>query len=428
MSTAVDLLSELEARGLLYQSTDRPTFSEHLATGQRSVYGGFDPTSDSLTIGNLVPLLLLRRFQLAGHRPFALVGGGTGLIGDPSGKDAERPIRTRESVEHNVARIRRIFEQILDFSGPNAAVVVNNADWLLELSYIDVLRDVGKHFSVNMMIQKDSVRERLQNREQGISYTEFSYMLLQAYDFLHLYRAHGVTAQVAGSDQWGNTVAGIDLIRRTERAETHAMTVPLITKADGGKFGKTETGAVWLSADRTSAYEFYQFWLNASDVDAKRFLAIYTFLPLEEIAAIAAEHDANPGARLAQRTLAARVTEIVHGTGGRERAEAATQALFSGDVRGLGEETVRELFASAPSTTLPRTRLAQPGAPIVELLVDGGVVKSKREAREFLEQGAISVNGERALVASTFVAETLLFGQMLLVRRGKKSWHVLRFE
>jgi tyrosyl-tRNA synthetase len=428
MSAPADLLSELEARGLLYQTTDRAAFTTHLAQGSRSVYGGFDPTGDSLTIGNLVPLLLLRRFQLAGHRPFALVGGGTGLIGDPSGKDAERPIRDRDNVAHNVARIRSIFERILDFSGPSGAVLVDNADWLLKLSYIEVLRDVGKHFSVNMMIQKDSVRERLQNREQGISYTEFSYMLLQAYDFLHLFRAHGVTAQVAGSDQWGNTVAGIDLIRRTERAEAFGMTVPLITKADGGKFGKTEAGAVWLSADRTSPYEFYQFWLNATDVDAKRFLAIYTFLPLPEIARIAAEHEQNPGARLAQRTLAAEVTRIVHGQAGLERAEAATQALFSGEVRALPEDAVRELFASAPSTTLPLGRLAAPGAPIVELLVEGGVVKSKREAREFLDQGAISVNGERATTASSFSAEALLFGQMLLVRRGKKSWHVLRFE
>ncbi|HEX5099002.1 MAG TPA: tyrosine--tRNA ligase [Polyangiaceae bacterium] len=424
--TSADFLGELESRGLLYQVTDREGFAKHLATGSRSVYGGFDPTGDSLTIGNLVPLLLLRRYQLAGHRPYALVGGGTGLIGDPSGKDAERAIRDRADVQRNVAGVRRVFEQILDFSGSHGAVLVDNADWLEKLTYIEVLRDVGKHFSVNMMIQKDSVRERLQNREQGISYTEFSYMLLQAYDFLHLYRAHGVTAQVAGSDQWGNTVAGIDLIRRTERAETYGMTVPLITKADGGKFGKTESGAVWLSAERTSPYEFYQFWLNASDPDAKRFLHVYTLLSLAEIAELVAAHDADPSARVAQRALAARVTELVHGADGLKRAEAATQALFSGDVRGLGEQAVKELFANAPAATLPRTRLAT-AQPIVELLVDGGVVKSKREAREFLEQGAISVNGERASGASAYGEAELLFGQMLLVRRGKKSWHVIRF-
>jgi tyrosyl-tRNA synthetase len=252
-------------------------------------------------------------------------------------------------------------------------------------------------------------------------------MLLQAYDFLHLFRAHGVTAQVAGSDQWGNTVAGIDLIRRTERAETFGMTVPLITKADGGKFGKTESGAVWLSPERTSPYEFYQFWLNASDPDAKRFLFVYTLLPVEEIARLVAEHDANPAARSAQRALATHLTELVHGKDGLARAEVATQALFSGDVRGLGEDAVKELFASAPSATLPRARLVAPGAPVVELLVDGGVVKSKREAREFLEQGAISVNGERATGASTYGEGELLFGHLLLVRRGKKSWHVIRF-
>ncbi|HEV8547572.1 MAG TPA: tyrosine--tRNA ligase, partial [Polyangiaceae bacterium] len=378
--TTVDILGELESRDLLYQVTDRAGFAKHLADGQRKVYGGFDPTADSLTVGNLVPLLLLRRFQLAGHRPVVLVGGGTGLIGDPSGKDAERAIRDPKDVSHNVAKIREIFAKLLDFSGPNAAVVVDNAAWLCELSYIQVLRDVGKHFSVNMMIQKDSVRERLENREQGISYTEFSYMLLQAYDFLHLHRAHGVSAQVAGSDQWGNTVAGIDLIRRVERAETYGMTVPLITKADGGKFGKTEAGAVWLSAERTSPYEFYQFWLNASDPDAKRFLAVYTFLPVAEIARLSEEHDANPAARSAQRALAAHVTELVHGPGGLASAEAATRALFSGDVRGLTHSAVTELFKNAPATSLSKARLVAPGAPAADLLVEGGVVKSKREA------------------------------------------------
>src|SRR5689334_18981853 len=253
-------------------------------------------------------------------------------------------------------------------------------------------------------------------------------MLLQDYDFLHLFRAHGVTGQVAGSDQWGNTVAGIDLIRRTERAETFGLTVPLITKADGGKFGKTESGAVWLSADRTSPYEFYQFWLNATDPDAKRFLHVYTFLSLEEIARVHAEHDADPASRAAQRALARAVTELVHGREGVENAEAATRALFSGDVRGLSEEAIREVFKSAPSQTLQKARLAAPGASAVDLLVEGAVVKSKREAREFLEQGAISVNGERANVTSVFLADSLLFGQMLLVRRGKKSWHVIRFE
>ena len=425
----MNILDELEWRGLVADCTDSAALRERLAAGPITLYCGFDPTADSLHVGNLVPLLALRRFQLQGHKPIAVAGGATGSIGDPSGKTVERQLLTKEALDGNIACLKKELGRLLDFEAkPNPARLVDNADWTRQVSFLEFLRDIGKHFSVNQMMAKESVRARMEDRETGISYTEFSYMLLQAYDFLHLYRAHGVTAQVAGSDQWGNTVAGIDLIRRTERAETHAMTVPLVTKADGGKFGKTEAGAVWLSADRTSPYEFYQFWLNASDADAKRFLAVYTLLSLDEIERIAAEHDANPGARGAQRALARAVTEIVHGADGLSRAEAATQALFSGDVRGLPEESVRELFANAPSATLPRARLAAPGAPLVDLLVEGGVVKSKREAREFLEQGAISVNGERAAATSTFAEASLLFGRMLLVRRGKKSWHVLRFE
>jgi tyrosyl-tRNA synthetase len=331
-------------------------------------------------------------------------------------------------VEGNVQSQRKIFDRLLDTSCPNAVRFVNNADWLCKLSFIEVLRDVGKHFSVNMMIQKDSVRERLQNREQGISYTEFSYMLLQAYDFLHLHREAGVTLQAAGSDQWGNIVAGIDLIRRNGGGEAFGLTTPLVTKADGGKFGKTESGAVWLTSDRTSPYEFYQFWLNASDADVARFLPIYTLIPMTEIRALLSEHAADPGKRTAQRALAAHVTELVHGTEGRARAEAATRALFSGDVSVLGEEALTEVFGSAPSVTLPRARLAGDGAPIVELLVEGAVAKSKREARELLEQGAVLLNGAVAALDGKVRADALLFGQVLLVRRGKKLWHVLRFS
>ena len=267
----MDLLEDLKWRGLSYQCTNPEELAKHLATGSRQVYGGFDPTADSLTIGNLVPLLLLRRFQLAGHRPVALVGGGTGMIGDPSGKEAERQLMTPETIERHIAGQRRIYERILDFSGASAARLVNNGDWLGKLGFLEVLRDIGKHFSINMMIQKDSVRERLENREQGISYTEFSYMLLQAYDFSYLYAQQGVTLQIAGSDQWGNIVAGVDLGRRTHRAEVFGLTAPLVTKADGGKFGKTEKGAVWLTEDRTSPYAFYQFWLNSADADVPKF-------------------------------------------------------------------------------------------------------------------------------------------------------------
>jgi tyrosyl-tRNA synthetase len=424
----MDLLDDLAARGLVYQQTDADGLRRHLAEGQRSLYAGLDPTRDSLTIGHLVPLLMLARFQRAGHRPIAVMGGGTGLIGDPSFKASERPMLTREEVEHNVARIRENAARILDTSGPNGALFLNNAEWLEKLSFVDALRDIGKHFSVNAMIQRDSVRERLENREQGISYTEFSYMLLQAYDFLHLYRAHGVTLQAAGSDQWGNVVAGIDLIRRTERAETFGLTNPLVLKADGTKFGKTESGAVWLSPDRTSPYAFYQFWLNTGDADVEKYLKFYTFLPVTEIAAIALEHSKNPGARSAQRRLAESVTRLVHGDDALAQAEAATRALFSGEVTGLSKATLDEVFASAESCSLSKSKLEGDGFVLVDVLVEGGVVKSKREAREFLEQGAISVNGERAASDARLTTASLLHGEVVLVRRGKKSWHVLRFR
>ncbi|MET0794296.1 MAG: tyrosine--tRNA ligase, partial [Polyangiaceae bacterium] len=306
------LLDDLAFRGLIHQQTNPEGLREHLGTS-RAVYCGFDPTRDSLTIGNLVPLLLLRRFQQAGHRPVVIAGGGTGMIGDPSGKDAERQLLSLEQIEANVNGQRAIYERLLDFTGPNAAVVLNNADWLKNLGYLEVLRDVGKYFSINMMIQKDSVRDRLQNREQGISYTEFSYMLLQAYDFLHLWEQHSVTLQVCGSDQWGNVVSGIDLIRRKHQAEAFGLTAPLVTKSDGGKFGKTEAGAIWLHESRTSAYAFYQFWLNTPDSDVLKYLKIFTFLAHEELERLSAEHEANPGARAAHRALAEQVTELVHG-------------------------------------------------------------------------------------------------------------------
>ncbi|HEY4157019.1 MAG TPA: tyrosine--tRNA ligase [Polyangiaceae bacterium] len=421
------LLEDLAARGLIHQETNAEGLRAHLAT-PRSVYCGFDPTKDSLTIGNLVPLLLLRRFQDAGHRPVVIVGGGTGMIGDPSGKDAERQMLSLEQIAQNVAGQTAIFERLLDFSGAQPALVLNNADWLTKLSFIEALRDVGKHFSVNMMIQKDSVRERLHNREQGISYTEFSYMLLQAYDFLHLYEQHGVTLQVCGSDQWGNVVAGVDLIRRKRQAEAFGLTAPLVTKADGGKFGKTESGAVWLSPAYTSPYAFYQFWLNASDADVPKYLNIFTLLPPPEIANLLREHEANPGARTAHRALASHVTELVHGIAAREQAQAATAALFSGDVAGLSKSALEEVFHNAPSVTLAKSRLEGAGLPLVELLVEAAVVKSKREARELLSSSAIAVSARKAEPDSAITTDWLLHGEIALIRRGKKAWHVVRFR
>lgn len=422
----MDLLADLEFRGQLYQATDLAGLREHLAT-PRKVYCGFDPTKDSLTVGNLVQILLLRRFQAAGHTPVVVMGGGTGMIGDPSGKEAERQILSPEQVAKNVAGQRVCFERLLSFTGPNAAQLVDNADWLTKLGFIEALRDIGKHFSINMMIQKDSVRERLHNRDQGISYTEFSYMLLQAYDFSYLHEHHGVTVQSSGSDQWGNIVAGVDLIRRTQQKEAFGLTTPLITKADGGKFGKTESGAVWLTAERTSPYGFYQFWVNSADADIPKFLRTYTFFPHEEILRLEAEHAQNPGARVAHRALAQHMTELLHGAEGLAQAQNATEALFSGKVADLSEAAVAELFGNAPSTALPLEKLSGEGYAAVDLLVDGAVVKSKREAREFLGNGAILANGRTAGPDDRVTAAWLLHGSVLLVRRGKKSWHVLRF-
>ena len=422
----MDLLADLEFRGQLHQQTDAEGLRQHLNEPRR-VYCGFDPTGSSLTIGNLVPILLLRRLQQAGHIPIVVMGGGTGMIGDPSGKSAERQILTPEQVASNVAGQRVCFERLLDFSGPNAAQIVNNHDWLGKLGFLEALRDIGKHFSVNMMIQKDSVRERLHNRDQGISYTEFSYMLLQAYDFAYLRQHHGVTVQAAGSDQWGNIVAGVDLIRRTQQAEAFGFTVPLITKADGGKFGKTESGAVWLTPERTSPYTFYQFWVNVDDADVAKFLRTFTFFSHTRILELEAEHSANPGARVAHRALAQHMTELLHGAEGLANAQKATEALFSGNVAELSRESIADLFGNAPSASLSKERLAGDGYAVVDVLVDAGVVKSKREAREFLGNGAILINARSPAVEAKLDASWLLHGEVLLIRRGRKLWHVARF-
>jgi len=423
----MDLLADLEFRGQLYQQTDAEGLKKHLAT-PRKVYAGFDPTRNSLTIGNLVQILLLRRFQAAGHTPVVVMGGGTGMIGDPSGKEAERQILTPEQVALNVAGQRVSFERLLNFSGPNAAELVNNADWLGKLGFIEALRDIGKHFSVNMMIQKESVRERLHNRDQGISYTEFSYMLLQAYDFSYLLQHHAVTVQAAGSDQWGNIVAGVDLIRRTQQREAFGLTTPLVTKADGGKFGKTESGAIWLATELTSPYAFYQFWVNAADADVAKFLRTFTFFSHEEIVHLEAEHAANPGARAAHRALAQHMTELLHGSEGVAQAQKATEALFSGHVAELTPASIADLFGSAPSIALSKAKLAGEGYPAVDLLVEGGIVKSKREAREFLSNSAILINGRSPGAEERVKADWLLHGEVLLIRRGKKLWHVVRFS
>jgi tyrosyl-tRNA synthetase len=379
-------------------------------------------------VGNLVPILLLAHFQRAGHKPVVLMGGGTGLIGDPSGKSAERQLLGEDDVRANIAGQRPIFERVLRFDGPNAAVIVNNVDWLGKLGFIEALRDIGKHFSVNMMIQRDVVRLRLEEREQGISYTEFSYMLLQAYDYLHLHDTLGVTVQMSGSDQWGNILGGVDLVRRVRQTEVFGLTAPLLTKADGTKFGKTEKGAVWLTADFTSPYALYQFWLNVADADVPRYLKALTLLPLPEVEAVIAEHAADPGPRKAQRVLARHLTELLHGRDAADQAETAAQALFSGDVAALPRELLDEVFASAPATTHDKARLSGAGASVMELLVETKVATSNRQAREFLSSGAVSVNGRKVELEARLTAEALLHGEVALLRRGKKTWHLTRWR
>lgn len=417
------LLDELAWRGLLHQATDEPALREHL-NSPRNIYCGFDPTADSLTIGNLVPIMLLRFAQACGHNPIVIVGGATGLIGDPSGKSAERQLMTRDIVLRNVDAQRPIFARVL---GPSVSIL-NNLDWTENLSLLDALRDVGKHFSVNVMIQKDSVRDRLQNREQGISFTEFSYQILQAYDYLVLRRDHNVTVQCGGSDQWGNIVAGADLCRRVLGDAVFAFTTPLVTKADGGKFGKTESGAVWLTAPRTSPYAFFQFWLNTDDRDLERFLKTFTLFPRERIEQLLAEHAADPGARAAHRALAQHVTSALHGPAEAEKAEAASRALFSGDIAGLDLPTLNEAFAAAPASTHARADLGSPSAALVDLLVTTGLAKSKREAREFLAANAVTINGKPAPADHTLSASDLLHNEVALLRRGKKHWHLTRWK
>ncbi len=416
-------IADLTWRGLLHQTTSEMLVG-HLATPGRLAYCGFDPTSDSLTVGNLLPITVLARWQHAGHRPLVLMGGATGLIGDPSGKSSERQLLDAEQVRHNIARQRPIFARILDFSGHNAASIVDNADWLLRLGYIEVLRDVGKHFSVNQMVARDSVASRLTQREQGISYTEFSYMILQAYDFLHLYRTAGCTVQLGGADQWGNICSGIDLVRRIAGGDAFGVTNQLVTKSDGTKIGKSESGAIYLNADRTSPYRFHQYWLNSADEDALKFLRWFTFLSQARVEAIAAEQASDPAGRSAQKALADEMTTMVHGESESRRATECASALFRGDIRSLDERSAADVAGELPGCSLPRESVAASAKPVLELLIETGLAASKREAREFLETGAVQVNGERAAIETLLSRESFLHGKFAFIRRGKRNWAV----
>ncbi|WP_429092026.1 tyrosine--tRNA ligase [Aeromonas rivipollensis] len=413
------LLDELTERGLVAQMSDPAALASHLATA-RTLYCGFDPTASSLHIGHLVPLLMLRRFQLAGHTPVALVGGATGLIGDPSFKATERSLNGADTVQGWVASLSAQIKALLPASeGLAAPVLVNNADWMGQMSALDFLRDIGKHFSVNAMLARESVRQRLARPDQGISFTEFSYALLQSQDFAVLNQRLGCTLQIGGNDQWGNITSGMDLTRRLHQAQVHGMTLPLITKADGTKFGKTEGGAIWLDPALTSPYAFHQFWLGIADEDVYRFLRYYSFMSLAEIAALEAEDAKRQGRKQAQQVLADELTELVHGKGALAAARRIGELLFCGEVARLGEGDLAQLAQDGmPSCRIEEQR------DLVTLLVESGLASSKRVARELLAAGAISLNGE-IRQDEQLSAEDRLFERYLLLRRGKKQYRLV---
>lgn len=418
----MDLLQDLDYRGLLYQVTDRDGLARRLNSGPITLYNGFDPTADSMTIGNLVPILLLRRFQLAGHHAIAVAGGGTGLIGDPSGKSAERQLNTAETVAEWTEKLKLQLERFLDFeTSTNPARIVNNYDWLKELDLISFLRDVGKHFPVNYMLAKESVGARL---ESGISFTEFSYMVLQSYDFLWLRDNMDCELQTGGSDQWGNITAGADLIRRTTGKVAYGLTCPLITSADGTKLGKTEKGAIWLDADRTSPYELYQYLINVGDVDAINYLKVFTFLAPAEIGELEIEVAERASAREAQRTLAREVTRLLHGPDALLSAERISQALFYGNVRELTAPEIEQALHDVPSYTLQATEEIS----LVDLLALASITPSKRRAREDVSNGAITVNDERVVDVSRLLEPAdRIAGKYIIVRRGKNKYHLVKW-
>jgi tyrosyl-tRNA synthetase len=423
------ILHELEWRGLVADVAHREELERLLAPGAApiTVYAGFDPTADSLHLGTLIGLISLRRFQLAGHRAIALAGGATGMIGDPSGKSAERTLLSEESLQANVAGIERQLRRLLDFeSATNPALLVNNVDWVRPVSVLDFLRDIGKHFSVNAMMAKDSVKLRM---ETGISFTEFSYSLLQAFDFLHLYETHGCLLQAGGADQWGNITAGIDLIRRKHERMACGLTWPLLTKTDGTKFGKTESGAVWLAAERTSVYRFYQFLVQVEDAQVIQLLRYLTFLSREEIAALEAQHAAAPERREAHKRLALELTTLVHGEEAARDAIRASEILFGGSLEGITEAQFGEVIAEVPNSTQPLANLRQPGAALTDVLLAAGLSPSKSQARKDVEAGGVYVNNVRAADAKRVLeAGDLLFGKYVLLRKGKRNYALLRFE
>lgn len=418
---------ELRWRGLIHQTTDE-RLGQWLAERPRTLYAGFDPTADSLHVGHLMGVLMLRRFQRAGHQPLVVLGGATGVIGDPSGKSQERNLLSLDELRANVEAIRRQMLGLLDFEGPRAAVLLNNYDWIAPFSYLDFLREVGKNFPVNVMLAKDSVKSRLERADSGLSYTEFSYMLLQAYDFVHLYDEHRCELQVGGSDQWGNITAGIDLARRMRGVQLYGLTFPLLTKADGSKMGKTESGAIWLSHQRTTPYQFYQYWINLDDDSAIRCLKMMSDLPPEDIRQLDESHRRQPERREAQKQLATELTRLVHGSAGLETAERATRIFFGEAIEDVSEEELSQIFADVPSRQMPAEELTSGKLDIVAGLVAAGLAKSKSEARRIVQQGGAYVNNRRVESADRPLGPADVVGRRTIVlRAGKKKYALLRF-
>ena len=419
----MDLLQDLQWRGIIYQQTDAEGLKEQLEKEATALYCGVDPTADSMHIGHLLPFLTLRRFQKAGHKPIILVGGATGMIGDPSGKTQERQLQSVETIQHNVKCLQKQLERIFDFEGENGAVMTNNYDWIGALDMITFLRDYGKHIGINYMLAKDTIASRL---DTGISFTEFTYTILQAIDFKHLYENFNCKIQLGGSDQWGNITTGLDLIRKTqgEGAKAFGLTIPLVTKSDGTKFGKTEGGAVWLDAEKTTPYEFYQFWINTADQDVVKYLKIFTFLAKEEIEALEVSVETEPHLRKAQKALAEEMTRLVHGQDALDKAINITQALFSGNVKELSAEDIQQGFKDVPSY-VPQ---ADEELLLVDLLVNARISPSKRQAREDITNGAISINGDKVTdVEYVLSSEDRIENQFTVIRRGKKKYTLIKY-
>lgn len=422
------LLDEFRSRSLLQDMTEGA--GQHLSEEPRTIYIGFDPTGSSLHIGSLLPVMCLVHAQRAGHTPIALIGGGTGLIGDPSGKTAERQLLTKEVVAENAEGIRAQLEHFLDFSvTSNAARMRNNLDWLGGLPLVDFLRDTGKHFSVNQLLAKESVKRRVSDEETGISFTEFSYALLQSYDFLELYRTEGCTVQMGGSDQWGNITAGIDLVRRAERQRAYGVVFPLITQASGTKFGKTEEGAIWLDPEMTSPFRFYQYWINVDDTDVIKYLKYFTLFEAAQIEEFSHSVESEPQARAAQRALADDVTRRLHGETGVLKAQQATRALFGGDVEGLSADDMADIFAEVPSSEISKEKLDSEGKSLVDLLAESNITNSKGEARRSIEGGGLYVNNVRVSeVSKALTMDDSIEGRFILIRKGKKQYHLVAIQ